>query len=92
MKCRSCGTEIAEKAIVCFRCGTPTDIPAVPPKPHPRPRAPVSAGVLVLVAIVALGLWLLPPAMAEGASSLYAGWAAALVAAAAVAWWLRRRR
>jgi hypothetical protein len=24
MKCRQCGTEIADKAIVCYRCGTPT--------------------------------------------------------------------
>lgn len=22
MKCRQCGTEIAEKALICFRCGT----------------------------------------------------------------------
>jgi hypothetical protein len=24
MKCRQCGTEIADKAIVCYRCGTAT--------------------------------------------------------------------
>lgn len=24
MICRTCGTEIADKAIVCYRCGTPT--------------------------------------------------------------------
>jgi uncharacterized membrane protein YvbJ len=24
MKCRNCGTEIADKAIVCYRCGTAT--------------------------------------------------------------------
>jgi hypothetical protein len=28
VKCRSCGSEIAEKAIVCYRCGTPTAEPA----------------------------------------------------------------
>ena len=22
MKCRQCGTEIADKALICFRCGT----------------------------------------------------------------------
>jgi hypothetical protein len=27
MKCRNCGTEIAEKAIVCFRCGASTADP-----------------------------------------------------------------
>ena len=24
MTCRSCGTTIADKAIVCYKCGTPT--------------------------------------------------------------------
>ena len=67
MKCRSCGTEIAEKAIVCFRCGTPTDLPARPARPRPRPRAPISVGVLVLTVAIALGLWLLPPMLTEGA-------------------------
>jgi hypothetical protein len=27
MQCRQCGTEIAEKAIVCFRCGAATTDP-----------------------------------------------------------------
>ena len=26
MTCRSCGVEIADKAIVCYRCGTPTEV------------------------------------------------------------------
>lgn len=38
MKCRSCGTEIAAKAIVCFRCGTATADEAVAPRrPAGRP-------------------------------------------------------
>ena len=24
MKCRNCGTEIADKALICYRCGTAT--------------------------------------------------------------------
>lgn len=32
MQCRSCGTEIADKAIICFRCGAPTlDVSAARP-------------------------------------------------------------
>ena len=27
MQCRSCGTEIADKAIICFRCGAGTTDP-----------------------------------------------------------------
>ena len=58
MQCRQCGTEIAEKAIVCFRCGAGTSDPvrkAVPVKPR---RSPViSAGVLIALLLVALYLW-----------------------------------
>jgi MYXO-CTERM domain-containing protein len=92
MKCRSCGTEIAEKAIVCFRCGTPTDVPAAPTRPRAQPARPMSVGLWILLVIAALGVWLLPPALTEGASAQYAGWAALLLAAAGAAWLLRRRR
>ncbi len=93
MKCRSCGTEIAEKAIVCFRCGTPTDLPAAPRRPAARrPTRPLSIGLLVLLVIVALGLWLLPPALADGASAQYAGWAGLVLVVAVAAWLLRRRK
>lgn len=59
MLCRSCGTQIAEKAIVCYRCGTPTEItaPSAQARPAPRPRWPgvLSAGVItVLGAVVAV--------------------------------------
>jgi uncharacterized membrane protein YvbJ len=55
MQCRQCGTEIADKAIVCYRCGTATTDPvrkAVPIKPR---RSPVwSAGVVVVLVLLAL--------------------------------------
>jgi hypothetical protein len=37
MKCRQCGTEIADKAIVCYRCGHPTADPVRQPAAR-RPR------------------------------------------------------
>lgn len=53
--CRQCGTEIADKAIVCFRCGASTTDPvrrAVPIKPR---RSPIlSAAVLVVLVLLAL--------------------------------------
>jgi hypothetical protein len=55
MQCRQCGTEIADKAIVCFRCGAGTTDPvrkAVPVKPRPSPF--LSAGVLVVLLLLAL--------------------------------------
>lgn len=55
MKCRQCGTEIADKAIVCYRCGTATTDPvrkAVPLKPRRSPLVMyVLAAVLVAVAV-----------------------------------------
>jgi hypothetical protein len=55
MQCRNCGTEIADKAIVCYRCGQATTDPvrrAVPVKPK-RSVLPslIVAAVMVLVAL-----------------------------------------
>ena len=55
MKCRQCGTEIADKAIVCFRCGAGTTDPvrkAVPVKA--RGNRLLSAGVLIVLVLLAL--------------------------------------
>lgn len=51
MRCRSCGTEIADKAIVCFRCGAGTTDPvrkAVPVRPR-RSILPSLLSVAVLL-------------------------------------------
>jgi len=42
MLCRSCGTEIADKAIVCFRCGEPTASPRQRAMGGARPGRPRS--------------------------------------------------
>jgi protein-S-isoprenylcysteine O-methyltransferase Ste14 len=91
VKCRACGTEIAEKAIVCFRCGTPTDIPAAPVRPAVARRRPAWIAVLLLILIIALGVWLLPMTPRDSVAR-WAGWAALVVATVAAVLWLRRRR
>ena len=59
MKCRSCDAEIAEKAIVCYRCGTPTAGEARVPAPVARPRAAWRVWVLVLLVLAAgFAAWL----------------------------------
>ena len=65
MICTHCSTEIADKALICYRCGHATTEPRVtPPTSGPlletpkRRRPPILAIVLVLV-LLALGLWLL---------------------------------
>ena len=57
MQCRNCGTEIADKAIVCYRCGVGTTEPARRPAPLPSSRTgpPLVAGVVpLLLALAAL--------------------------------------
>ena len=65
MTCKHCGTEIADKALICYRCGNATTEPRVkPPATGPifdrprRRRAPMVATVLVLI-LALLALWLL---------------------------------
>jgi hypothetical protein len=57
MQCRNCGTEIADKAIVCYRCGVGTTDPVRKPAPLPSSRSglPLAAGILpLLLALAAL--------------------------------------
>jgi hypothetical protein len=55
MQCRKCGTEIADKAIVCYRCGTATTEPVRTPAEVGGKRNPlfsfVAAALLLLLAI-----------------------------------------
>jgi len=76
VKCTHCGTEIADKALICYRCGNATTAPRIKPpdegslfeRPR-RSRVPLVAIVilivLALVASWALGLFdsLLTPAL-----------------------------
>ena len=60
MLCTTCGATIAEKAIVCYRCGAPTALPAQPPKSQLPSRTPwLIVAVVVVAAIVAVGMWYL---------------------------------
>lgn len=58
MQCRQCGTEIADKAIVCFRCGAATTDPvrrAAPVRPRRRLLPAVVAFVILIVAALYMG-------------------------------------
>ena len=59
MKCRHCGTEIAEKAIVCFRCGAATTDPVRRPAAAARPRRRRTTTVDVVIALLLLGFFAL---------------------------------
>ena len=77
MICRQCGTEIADKAIVCYRCGTATTDPVRRPAAIRRRRGP--GPLVALVLLVLLGLFL-----GEAGRTATAGNAPALRIAAAV--------
>ena len=61
MKCRACSTEIADNALICYRCGTATAEPRIPP-PATRRRAGAPG-------------WLLPALAAAAAAAAAAAWA-----------------
>jgi ABC-type nickel/cobalt efflux system permease component RcnA len=57
MLCRQCGTEIADKAIICFRCGAGTTDPVRKAAPVGRKRSPILS-LVVLLLLLLLGLYL----------------------------------
>lgn len=89
MTCRNCGTEIADKALICYRCGEATTAPKVAPPPPPRERGaiPVVIAMLVIIAVAVMVL----PELEPGTPRL-AGWATLVVVTALAVWRLRPRR
>jgi hypothetical protein len=89
MVCQNCGTEIADKAIVCFRCGQATVAAVRKPAPPPsRARGLFTVVALVLLVLAALflgqaGTIELPPAVRYGVIA---------VALALLAWRMIARR
>jgi len=67
MTCRNCGAEIADKALICYRCGNATTEPRVkPPDTGPifdRPRRgrlpTIVIVVVILVVLALLAAWFL---------------------------------
>ena len=54
MICTSCGATIADKAIVCYRCGAPTALPATAPtRQRPRGARPLIVLAIVLIVVLA---------------------------------------
>jgi uncharacterized membrane protein YvbJ len=54
MRCRNCGTEIADKALICYRCGTATTEAKYQPAPLPRTRFRRARTITIVLAIVLL--------------------------------------
>ena len=63
MICTHCGTEIADKALICYRCGHATTEPRIKPPAEgplferPRRRSPVPILIAVLIVLALLLAW-----------------------------------
>ena len=88
MQCRNCGTEISEKALICYRCGEATTAPKIAPPPPPRERGPVPIIIAILI-IIAVAVLVLPEL--EPGIERYGGWATIVVVTALSVWRLRPR-
>lgn len=77
MTCRACGANIAERAIVCYKCGTATaEGPGVPRVAPAGSRLRVVLLSLALAAgVTTLGVWLIPQTP-EGTWMRWAAWTA----------------
>jgi uncharacterized membrane protein YvbJ len=55
MKCRECGTEIADKALICFRCGASVQEAVHKPYVAQKKKRPLIVYVIfVLLVLIAL--------------------------------------
>ena len=76
MQCSHCHTEIADKALICYRCGNATTAPRIKPpaegslfeRPR-RSRWPLIVVILVIV-IAVLAAWLLGVGTVSGQTLL----------------------
>jgi uncharacterized membrane protein YvbJ len=56
MQCRNCGTEIADKALICYRCGTATTEAKYKPLTPSRSRSSSTTLIATLVVVVLIVL------------------------------------
>jgi hypothetical protein len=89
MICKNCGTEIADKALICYRCGQAT-FESVRKPASTRPGVgPLVITVLLIVLVLgaaAVGVW------DQDRTVQLAAWAVAVIGALLVAWRLFARR
>jgi hypothetical protein len=85
MKCRQCGTEIADKAIVCYRCGAATTEAKFHAPPARRPWSAINlVSSVVAIALLVFSALYMQRFGTSGAPST-PRWVIVVLAAAIVA-------
>ena len=90
MICRKCGIEIADKALICYRCGTATTEPTFKPSPRKRSTSPLLLIVIALAVIVSLVLSV--GRLATGGAARDSAWAIVAILVIVAAWRAYRQR
>ena len=81
MLCGHCGTEIADKALICYRCGTATTEPKFKPPVGMRRRSSAASLVASVLALALLALFALYLGrIATGGAPRLVTWVAAAIA------------
>jgi uncharacterized membrane protein YvbJ len=91
MQCKRCGTDIADKAIVCYRCGAPTAEAVAPTPPAARRRRLIIPGVAAAAILIIAALYM--AMAARGSTPPLLNWGMLVLAAVIVVWrfWTGRR-
>ena len=90
MKCRQCGTDIAEKALICYKCGTATTEAKHAPVPISERRRTPAFALLVALIVLLLGVYI--GETGTTATIRTSGWSVAVAAVVALAAWRGLRR
>ena len=91
MICKSCGTEIADKALICYRCGQATfEAKRKPPPPPARGRSLMLVVAVIMLVLGALFLGQVQPDTVPR----WVTWVMATLGALLLVWqlWVRSRR
>ena len=90
MICRKCGAEIADKALICYRCGTATTEARLKPAKLPSRRGGLWQAVIALIILVIAAIYM--GGAAYGQAPPVIGWVLlALAIVLLVARFVRRR-
>jgi membrane protein YdbS with pleckstrin-like domain len=88
--CRTCGTEIADKALICYRCGTATTEAKFKPPSRRQSTVPLLTYVIVVAALVIGAVTI--GRIATGEMARVLAWAAVAVAVIVAGWRVFARR